>query len=47
MTESDRAQTLDELDRLLNDPNVPMQPALIWHLLERVRQKDRPAGSGP
>jgi hypothetical protein len=23
------AQKLDELDRLLNDPNVPMQPALI------------------
>jgi hypothetical protein len=32
----DYARKLDELDRLLNDPGVPMQPALIWHLLDEV-----------
>jgi hypothetical protein len=32
----DYALKLDELDRLLNDPNVPMQPALIWRLLDEV-----------
>jgi hypothetical protein len=36
MTSIDYAQKLDELDRLLNDPDVPMQPALIWRLLDEV-----------
>jgi hypothetical protein len=27
---------LDELDRLLNDPDVPMQPDRIWSLLADV-----------
>ena len=31
---NDYARKLDELDRLLNDPDVPMQPALIWRLLD-------------
>jgi hypothetical protein len=41
----DYALKLDELDRLLNDPNVPMQPALIWRLLDKVAKwehHDRP-----
>jgi hypothetical protein len=29
MTEADYAQTLDELDRLLHDTDVPIQPSLI------------------
>jgi hypothetical protein len=40
MTEIDYARTLDELNRLLNDPDVPMQPALIWHLLDKVSEQD-------
>jgi hypothetical protein len=36
MTSIGYAQKLDELDRLLNDPDVPMQPALIWRLLDEV-----------
>lgn len=38
MTDDDYARTLDELDRLLNDPNVPMQPALIWRLVAEVSE---------
>jgi hypothetical protein len=36
MTEADYARKLDELDRLLNDPDVPMQPRRIWALLADV-----------
>jgi hypothetical protein len=43
MTESDYARRLDELDRLLNDPSVPMQPERIWTLLAEVAQLG-PAG---
>ena len=27
---------LSELDRLLNDPDVPMQASRVWELLDRV-----------
>ncbi len=27
---------LSELDRLLNDPDVPMQAARVWELLDKV-----------
>jgi hypothetical protein len=30
------SRKLDELDRLLNDPDVPMQPDRIWSLLADV-----------
>jgi hypothetical protein len=40
MTDSDCARTLEELDRLLNDPNVPLQPSLIWRLLDEVSEQD-------
>jgi hypothetical protein len=40
LTEEDYAQMLDELDRLLNDPDVPMQPAAIWRLVAEVSQQD-------
>jgi hypothetical protein len=36
MTESEYAQRQTELDRLLNDPDVPMQAALVWQLLEQL-----------
>ncbi len=32
--ESDERQT--ELDRLLNDPDVPMQAARIWELVDEI-----------
>jgi hypothetical protein len=40
MTESDYARKLDELDRLLNDPDVPMEPAKVWSLLAEIAQQD-------
>ena len=39
MTNDDFARTLDELDRLLNDPDVPMEPALIWRLVAAVSER--------
>ena len=36
MTENDYARKLDELDRLLNDPEVEMKPDRIWALLAEI-----------
>lgn len=36
MTDTEYNRKLDELDRLLNDPDVPMQPNRIWALLAEV-----------
>ena len=38
MTQADFASKLDELDRLLNDPDVRLEPARVWALLAEVRQ---------
>jgi len=40
MTDADYARKLDELDRLLNDPDVPMLPDRIWSLLADVSAHD-------
>jgi len=40
MTNDDYARTLDGLDRLPNDPDVPIRPALIWRLVEEVLEHD-------
>lgn len=42
MTETDLeyARKLDELDRLLNDPDVPMEPSKVWSLLAEIAQRD-------
>jgi hypothetical protein len=40
MTDEEYARKLDELDRLLNDPDVSMQPARIWSLLAELSQRD-------
>lgn len=39
MTDPEYARRLDEIDRLLNDPTVPMQPARVWSLLDDLRQR--------
>jgi hypothetical protein len=44
MTESEYEGKLDELDRLLNDPDVPMQPERIWSLLADLSHRDLRAG---
>lgn len=40
MTETEYGRKLDELDRLLNDPDVPMQPEKVWSLLAEIAQRD-------
>lgn len=47
MTDEDYARKLDELDRLLNDPDVPMQAARIWSLLGELSHRDVQAGMMP
>jgi hypothetical protein len=42
MTEADYTRKLDELDRLLNDPEVPMEPARVWSLLAEISEYDLP-----
>ena len=45
MTEAEYAHKLDELDRLLNDPDVPMQPSLVWSLLAEISLHDLPGSA--
>jgi hypothetical protein len=45
MTDTEYAGKLDELDRLLNDPDVPMQPERIWALLADLAHRDLPHGA--
>jgi hypothetical protein len=33
MTEAEYLRTLDELDRLLNDPTIPLNATRVWSLL--------------
>jgi hypothetical protein len=44
MTDQEYARKLDELDRLLNDPDVPMQPERVWSLLAEISLRDLSAG---
>ena len=46
MTDTEYARKLDELDRLLNDPDVPMEPAKVWSLLAEIAQRDGTAVRG-
>ena len=36
MTNEYHSTKLDELDRLLNDPDLPVQPDMVWGLLDEV-----------
>jgi hypothetical protein len=38
---------LDELDRLLNDPDVPLEPDRIWSLLAELSRPEVTASSLP
>jgi hypothetical protein len=38
MTHNDFAGGLAEVDRLLNDPSIPMQPAEIWRLTDELAE---------
>lgn len=39
MTDTEYDRKLDELDRLLNDPEVQMEPARIWSLLAEITDR--------
>ncbi len=41
MTDRDYDEKLEELDRLLNDPDVPMEPSKVWSLLAEISHRDR------
>ncbi|MDB5404167.1 MAG: hypothetical protein QOF70_5922 [Acetobacteraceae bacterium] len=43
MSTAEYSRKLDELDRLLNDPDVPMQPDRIWSLLADVSRPEAAA----
>jgi hypothetical protein len=45
MTDAEYSRKLDELDRLLNDPDVPMEPGRVWSLLAEIAQRDVVSGS--
>jgi hypothetical protein len=47
MSATEYRSKLDELDRLLNDPDVPMQPDRIWSLLADVARPVLPASARP
>ena len=36
MTDTDYSHKLDELERLLNDPDVRMEPARVWTILDEL-----------
>jgi len=47
MTDADYTHKLDELERLLNDPDTRMEPARVWSLLaELARHHDAAGGEG-
>jgi hypothetical protein len=39
MTTQGSDMRLDELDRLLNDPDVPMEAARVWELLDQLSDR--------
>ncbi len=41
MTKRDFDRKVEQLDRLLNDPDVRMEPELIWALLAEVSRFER------
>ena len=46
MSELDYDRKLDELDRLLNDPDSPMDPSKVWALLAEVSKHEGAAAPG-
>lgn len=40
MTDQEYTRKLDELDHLLNDPDVPMEPDRVWSLLAEISRRD-------
>lgn len=50
MSEAEMEAKLSELERLLNDPDVKMDPHRVWSLLAEISRpapRPRPAGTRP
>jgi hypothetical protein len=46
MSSAEYDSKLDELDRLLNDPDSKMDPSKVWSLLAEVSQAEAADSSG-
>jgi hypothetical protein len=46
MKRREYASRLDELDALLNDPDVPIEPNRVWELLAEVKADSRDSQTG-
>jgi hypothetical protein len=44
MTDVEYANKLDELDRLLNDSDVPIEPVRVWSLLAELSHQHLATG---
>ena len=47
LSKSEYDARLDELDRILNDPEVPMEPARVWSLLAEIAGREVPVSGEP
>ena len=45
MTQDEYARKLEELDHLLNDPDVPLDPSRVWSLLADLSGRDARAAA--
>jgi hypothetical protein len=45
MTETEYSHKLAELERLLNDPDVQMEPARVWSLLAEIAAREKAAAA--
>jgi hypothetical protein len=45
MTETEYTHKLAELERLLNDPDVQMEPARVWSLLAEISAREKAAAA--
>ena len=43
MADPDYERKLAELDKLLNDPDSPMEPSRVWSLLAEISQREAAA----
>jgi hypothetical protein len=43
MTQKDLDQKLDEVERLLNDPDVQLEPSRVWSLMDELARQPHPA----
>ncbi len=46
MTDSELETALEELDRLINDPEIRMDPNRVWNLLAQLRTQGPADGTG-